>query len=228
MGGLYFLLPTLLVIFISFLIVRAAAVALSMTGMDDKKARFQALSAFTGTGFTTREAESVMNHSLRRQIVSLLMLLGYAGFVTIIISATSSIVNSQGYHLPVNVFILLIGIYLIHKIATRGGFTRRWEKYIKNKLMKSAAFEEGVTEDLLHLGEGYGMVRASIKEDSPFAGTILSDRKFREKGLLVLGFERGKNWIPIPKASEEVKAGDNLVVYGPLNTLREVFKRGAL
>ncbi|MDI6886556.1 MAG: hypothetical protein QMD22_09525, partial [archaeon] len=62
MDGIYFLLPTLLVIFISFLVVRAAAIALMMTGMDEKRARFQALSAFTGTGFTTREAESVVNH----------------------------------------------------------------------------------------------------------------------------------------------------------------------
>lgn len=68
MGGIYFLLPTLLVIFFSSLIVRAAAIALMMTGMDEKRARFQALSAFSGTGFTTREAEFVINHPKRRRI----------------------------------------------------------------------------------------------------------------------------------------------------------------
>lgn len=52
MRGLYFLVPTLLVIFVSFLIVRAAA-ALMMSGMDSKRALFQAISAFSGTGFTT-------------------------------------------------------------------------------------------------------------------------------------------------------------------------------
>jgi len=62
MGGLYFLVPTLLVIFISFLIIRAAAVALMMTGMDEKKAKFQALSAFSGTGFTTKEADCHVAH----------------------------------------------------------------------------------------------------------------------------------------------------------------------
>jgi Trk-type K+ transport system membrane component len=54
MAGLYFLVPTLLMIFVSFLIIRAAAIALMMTGMSERKARFQALSAFTGTGFTTK------------------------------------------------------------------------------------------------------------------------------------------------------------------------------
>ena len=37
-------------------------VALEATGMERIKARFQALSAITGTGFTTREAESIVNH----------------------------------------------------------------------------------------------------------------------------------------------------------------------
>ncbi len=69
MTGLYFLFPTLLVIFISYLIVRAGAVALMITRMEEKKARFQSLSAFSGTGFTTREAESVVNHPQRRRIV---------------------------------------------------------------------------------------------------------------------------------------------------------------
>ena len=46
MRSLCFLLPTLLAIIVSFLVVRAAAIALMMTGLDMKKAKFQALSAF--------------------------------------------------------------------------------------------------------------------------------------------------------------------------------------
>jgi len=122
MGGLYFLVPTLLVIFASFLIVGAAAIALMMTGMDEKRARFQALSAFSGTGFTTKEAESVVNHPSRRRIVSWLMILGNAGIVTVIVTATSSFITSKRYHLPINAFILLIGIYVIYKVVTHKGF----------------------------------------------------------------------------------------------------------
>ena len=73
MRGLYFLLPMLFTVFVSYLVVRAAGIALMMTGLDRRKAFFQALSAFTGTGFTTREAERVVNHPTRRTIVSWLM-----------------------------------------------------------------------------------------------------------------------------------------------------------
>jgi len=224
MDGLFFLVPTLLVIFISFLIVRAAAIALMMTGMDRKRAVFQALSAFSGTGFTTKEAEFVVNHPVRRRIVSWLMILGNAGIVTVIITATSSIVTSEGYQLSINVLILLVGIYLIYKIATHKGFIRRWESFIEDKLVKSPSFEEGATEDLLHLLEGNGLVRAIITENSPFIGNSLSESKLTEKGLLVLGIERGKSWIPIPKAKEAIQEGDRIVVYGPLEVLRDLFR----
>jgi len=223
MSGLYFILPTLIVIFISFLIVRAAAIILMMTGLDEKRARFQALSAFTGTGFTTKEAEAVVNHPGRRATISWLMILGNAGIVTVIITATSSFVTSKGFTLPINAIILLLGIYIIYRVATRKGFIRRWESFIENKLLKSQVFEEGTTEDLLHFLEGYGLVRVIIKEGSPFIGSSLSECKLCQKGLLVLGIERGKDWIPIPKADETIKEGDRVVAYGPLEILKGLF-----
>ncbi len=226
MNGIYFLLPTLLTIFISFLIVRAAAIALMMTGLDEKRARFQALSAFSGTGFTTKEAELVVNHPLRRRIVTWLMILGNAGIVVVIITATSSLITSTGYNLPINALILLIGIYVIYRVATHKGFTRRWESFIEDRLTKIPQFEEGATEDLLHLLEGYGLVRAIIKENSPLVGSSLSESELSEKGLLVLGIERGKDWIPVPKAKEAIKEDDKLVVYGPLGVLKTLFREG--
>jgi Trk K+ transport system NAD-binding subunit len=102
---------------------------------------------------------------------------------------------------------------------------RRWESFIEDKLVKSPAFEEDATEDLLHFIEGYGLVKAIVKENSSLVGSSLSECKLSEKRLLVLGIERGKNWYPIPKAKEIIKEGDRLVVYGPLNILKELFGR---
>lgn len=46
------------------------------------------------------------------------------------------------------------------------------------------------------------------------------ESKLNEKGILVLGIERDKKWIPTPKATEIIKSGDNLVIYGPLEVLK--------
>ena len=220
MSSMYFLFPTLLAVLISFLVVRAASIALMMTGLDKYKARFQALSAVTGTGFTTKEAELVVNHPQRRKIIRWLMIMGNAGIVTVIVTATSSFTTSQGYQLPRNVLILIVGLFLIYKLAKYRGFTRKWEHFIEKKLIKSPAFEESGTEDLLHFLEGFGLVKKIISEDSPLFGKSLMESKLSEKGILVLGIEREKNWIPTPSAEEMIKKGDNVVVYGPLKVLK--------
>jgi len=220
MRGLYFLFPTLLAILISFLVVRAAAIALMMTGLEKNKAKFQALSAFSGTGFTTKEAELVINHPVRRRIVRYLMIMGNAGIVTVIVTATSSFTTSSGYQLPVNVIVLILGIFLILKLASSRGFTRRWENYIEKKLIKSPQFEESTSEDLLHFMEGYGLVKKIVSEESSLIGQSLAKLKLNEKGILVLGIERENNWIPTPKAGEVLESFDRLIIYGPLSGLK--------
>jgi len=227
MIGIYFLLPTLLAILFSFLIVRAASVALMMTGLEKNKARFQALSAFSGTGFTTKESESIVNHPRRRQIIRWLMITGNAGIATVIVTATSSMATSRGYQLPVNVVILIVGVFLIYKVATYKKFTRRWERFIENKLIKSPVFEEATTEDLLHFLEGYGLVKKIVGPHSLLNGKTLTKSHLREKGAMVLGIEREKTWIPIPKAAEKILIGDRLVVYGPLDVLKKILKEDA-
>jgi hypothetical protein len=223
MSGLYFLLPTLLAVFISLLVVRAAAIALMMTGMDKQRARFQALSAFSGTGFTTKEAELVVNNPLRRRIISWLMILGNAGIVAIIVAGTSSLVTSKGSQLSVSIIVLAVGIYLIYKVATHKRIMKGWESFVENRLIKSTAFEEGPVEDLLHFLEGYGLVKGNITPNSILVGSTITNSKLSEKEVLVLGIERGTAWIPVPENDETIQAGDKLVVYGILSSLRDLF-----
>ncbi len=224
MSSLYFLFPALLAILVSFLFVRGAAIALMMTGLEKKKARFQALSAFSGTGFTTKEAELVINHPVRRKIMTWLMIMGNAGVVTVIVTATSSFATSSGFQLPINVLILILGIFLIYKLMTHRRIMKKWENFIERKLIKSPAFEEASTEDLLHFLEGYGVVKKIISEDSSLVGSSISESGLSEKGALVLGIERGKSWIPIPKARERIEIDDRLIVYGPNDVLKELSK----
>ena len=139
MTGLYLIAPTLITILVSFLIVRAGAIALMMTGIDREKANSQALSAFTRAGFTTREAELVVSDRKRRRIVSWLIILGSAGLVAIIVTATSSVAASEGYQLPIGIVAISAGALILYGLARRGGLTRRWERFIENRLMQSPA-----------------------------------------------------------------------------------------
>ena len=86
----YLVAIVLAAILISFIAVRIGAFALVLTGMETEAATFQALSAFSGTGFTTSETERVVRHRSRRRIITILIILGNAGLVTIIGSLVAS------------------------------------------------------------------------------------------------------------------------------------------
>lgn len=55
---------------------RVASIALVGRGMATETARFQARSALMGVGYTTIEAEDVINHPVRRRIILWLMTFG--------------------------------------------------------------------------------------------------------------------------------------------------------
>ena len=61
------LIALLVIVLLSLLAVRLGANALVLSGMSKSAAQFQAASAFFGTGFTTNEAELVVNHPVRRR-----------------------------------------------------------------------------------------------------------------------------------------------------------------
>jgi hypothetical protein len=223
MGGIYLLLPTFLIVLISVLVVRAGAIALVFTGMEESKARFQALSAFTRTGFTTREAETVMRDPRRRRIVTWLIIIGNAGLVTVIVTATSSLTSTTGPWLWINIAILGVGIYLIYLAAKRTPLLEMWQRFIEKRVKPSPFIEESAPEDLLHFGKGYGLLRIPIHQDSPLRGRSLAKVNAQGRAYWVMGIERGKTWFSLPTSKATIKEGDKLVVYGEMEDLKKIF-----
>jgi len=224
MEGFYFLAPTLLAILVSMLFVRAGAIALMMTGMHYEQAKFQALSAFTATGFTTREAEKVVNHPTRRKIISTLMIGGYAGIAAVLVSGTSTFAFSTASNLPRTILILVIGLIVIYLIARSTGLMQRWETFVERFLRHRFAFEYEPTEELLHLAEGYGLVKMEVDAESILLGKTIAQIGRSRKDSLILGIERGKNWLHARQMSEPVEVGDQLVIYGHLERMKEEFE----
>lgn len=63
----------------AYIVIIAGGIAYELTGLDRETAHFQALSAFTGTGFTTKASERVVNHPVRRKITIAIIVLGARG-----------------------------------------------------------------------------------------------------------------------------------------------------
>jgi K+/H+ antiporter YhaU regulatory subunit KhtT len=210
-------------IYISYLIVRVGAIALEMTGMDRAKARFQALSAFTGTGFTTREAEAVINHPRRRKIVTYLMILGNAGIVTVIATFVVSLRPSGVFRPSLNLVIVAASLFVLYRITIQREFARKLTSKIRQALRKTLHFEKVHIEEILQQSEGYGVASVLIEKEATIAGLSLGQSGLRERDLMVLSIERDEEVIPVPKAQSKIHVGDRLICYGKLENLKGLF-----
>jgi hypothetical protein len=212
----------LLIIFIciSYLIVRIGAIALEMTGMERSRARFQALSAFSGTGFTTREAESVVNHPRRRKIVTYLMIMGNAGIVSVIATLVLSLKETGVFRPSLNLVIIIASIFVLYRIASRREFAQNLTNKIRELLKKKLHFEKVYVEELLQQPDGYGIAKILIAKRSKVAGSNLNNSGFKERDLIVLSIERDKEVIHVPDAQTTIRVNDRLICYGKLDNLK--------
>ncbi|MBM3963644.1 MAG: hypothetical protein FJ308_01045 [Planctomycetes bacterium] len=111
-------LVTLVVIALfSLLAVRVATTALTMTGLSYDTASFQSYSTFFGVGFTTKEAELVVNHPVRRRIIRDLILVGNIGLTGALATTVASMMQSNNVLHPIVllstvVFVVLLITYI--------------------------------------------------------------------------------------------------------------------
>jgi len=212
----------LLIVFIcvSYLIVRIGAIALEMTGMERARARFQALSAFSGTGFTTKEAEFVVNHPRRRKIVTYLMIMGNAGIVSVIATFVLSLKESGTFRPSLNLAIIAASLFILYRIASHQTFAKKLTQKIRETLREKLHFQKVQIEELLHQSDGYGIASILVGRRSKVAGLTLSESGFKEKDLMILSVERDEEMIPVPKAQTKIRVGDCLICYGKLENLK--------
>ena len=218
----------LIVMIVSLLITRVATVALVLTGLSPQAARFQARSALSGTGFTTSEAESVVNHPVRRRIVMSLMLVGSAGLVTVLATLMLSFANAGGREAFNRVLLLLGGLIVVWLLAKSEWVDRRLSWLIAKVLNRWTDLEARDYGALLHLAENYGVAEIAVCEDDWLAGRALRDLELRDEGVVVLGVTLvDGTWIGSPSFDHAFHAGDELVAYGPTARLHELDRRRA-
>jgi hypothetical protein len=218
----------LLVVVLSLLVTRIAATALTLTGLSWESARFQARSAFAGVGFTTREAESVVTHPVRRRIILLLMLLGNAGIVTAVSTLVLSFLDAggMGTALP-RLGLLLGGVGAFALLARSRWVDRRLTKAIAWALARWTALDARDYASLLHVcGGEYGVREILVEPGDWLVDRTLRDLALQEEGVLVLGVRRPDgSYHGAPSGRTLLRAADTLVVYGRASRLAELDRR---
>ncbi|MDP8289993.1 MAG: hypothetical protein P9M02_03375 [Candidatus Susulua stagnicola] len=214
-------IPVVIVVVIFFFIVRVATVILKLTGMDEGTARFQAISAFTGTGFTTAAAETILDDKLRSKTVSVLMVLGKVGIVSVIASLFLSFGKDDLAADLSKAVIILAFITILYKITTLKGFSRALNKFIEKRIITRGFIKQKTLEELFTLPKGYGLAQLAITGKSKEDGLTLAEAGFIKRDILVLSIERKEQLISFPHAGDTISKGDKLLCYGLINNIKE-------
>lgn len=216
----------LLVVSVSILITRVATVALAHTGLSREAARFQARSAFTGSGFTTTESERVVNHPLRRRIVLALMLLGNAGVVTAVSSLILTFVGDDDTALTGKVVLIVAGLVTLWAVSSSAWVDRRLSRWIDRALDRFTDLDVRDYASLMQLGGDHRLVEMAVEESDWLAGRRLSDSRLRDEGIVVLAIHRADgSFEGAPHGDVRILPGDELVLYGHTADLRELDER---
>jgi hypothetical protein len=209
---------------ISFAVVRVGAVALELTGIPWDQAKFQALSAFTNSGFTTRESEEITRHPIRRRIASILIVLGNAGLVAVVGSFAGSLLNPEPLQPVLNLGLILGGIGVLAWIAHGRWLGHRLRRAAKQWLDRRYRISQWSPHDLLHLDEGFALTRFAVSTDSPAVGRRLADLRLKDHVVQILAIERGDGFQPVPRGDDRVQVDDRLVVFGRAAAIEHLFE----
>lgn len=220
----------LIIILMSIVVIRIGSIALELTGLSPEIASFQAQSAFSGVGFTTRESEAIVTHPVRRRIIRILILLGSAGVTTSMATLVLAFVGEHGKAVAIRGLILLTGILAIFL------FARSRHIYVLMRKIISAALEKWTTlrifdyEELLGFNEGYAISRIAVRNDSWLVDKKLGELRLDQHAILILAIYRKINnkkeaFIGGPTGDTIIKAKDVLVCYSKEDVSKQLARK---
>jgi hypothetical protein len=230
------LLLFLVIIGVSFITVRIGAIAFQITGLPWPLAKFQTLSCFTGTGFTTRESELITINPQRRKIASILIILGHAGFVTLVATFANSLRTDwvTGYKIPfvhsivppylvpwVNLGIIILGVFIIYRLVINSRLAAKMTSILKAHIIKRQIIEPVSFEELVVATGGYGVSRIEVCKNSPVLNKNLVEAGLPKFDILVLAVEREGKITPNPSPDTKFILGDRLICFGKFGDIRK-------
>ncbi len=212
----------LITILISFIVVRIGGFALQLTGIEPEIARFQALSAFSGTGFTTREAERVVGHRIRRRIVTALIILGNAGTVTVIATLVASFTQVGGYAwFFIRLAIIVGGIVGLYQLIIRSNVGQRILDWLQRPIVKQILRTAPVAEEIFHVEKDWGVSLVMIKGNSKSIGLSVTEIT-AEGDIEILGIDRAGTYLARPDKEEKILESDRLLVYANRRAVKRI------
>jgi len=198
-----------------------------MTGVSKELARFQARSAFTGVGYTTREAERMMDYPARRRILMTLMLVGNAGIITAVSSLVLSFVDVQGLEALERLLWVVGGVVALWLVALSKWVEKQMHRMVHWLLRRGTDLEIVDYTSLLRVSSDYSVRELKVEEGDWLARRELRELGLTDEGVVVLGIVRhdSGHYVGAPQPGAELYPGDVAILYGRDDVLGELEDR---
>jgi hypothetical protein len=221
--GMYGIATFLVIAVFTMIFGRLTTGALIATGVPPDTAAFQARSAFSGAGFSTNEAETVVNHPTRRKIIASTMFVGSLGTPTLVVSVLVGFVAPGPGSTTERTVVIASGLVLILMMAinrpTQQLLVRIGQRYANRRLIPALADE---VSELLALGDDMIVGSIRLSEEPGPTYRSLSAMRTALTGVTVLGVQQGDRYLGESLIDLELHKGDNLVVHGKRDRLERL------
>ena len=216
MGLIASVILILAFIVIYVVVIQIYSVLFRITGLTKEKARFQAISLLTNSGFTTTESEIIVSDRVRRRIAVAAMINGYA-FSVVIVSLIINVILSLKEDVADQALVVMI-------CAFAGRMFEKLIQSIATKLLK-----RNKNENIVIMLDNYGrdsMAEIHLNRVPEFmVDTPLEETKIKDKyHLNVLMLKRSGKIVDVNKDTI-FKKGDQLVVFGSNASIANVFTK---
>lgn len=213
---------TLLYFAIIAVVIEINVLLFTLTGLKKEIARFQVISMFTATGFTTGESELILEHPIRRRLSTFLILFGVFS-LAVVISSISNILSDEFRSIELGMITLvLIGLYLILSTLK---VKRYLEKSFEGHLEKQYNLADLPLRDVMYFDEDDVIIELPIHKNSSVIGKKLKDVIKMEDDMLVLFIKRGDVTLRKDSYTTEIQEGDMIFLYGNQDSLTKRFKK---
>ncbi|MFW5778112.1 MAG: TrkA C-terminal domain-containing protein [Bacteroidota bacterium] len=222
------LVSLIIIISLSFLITRIATELLVHTGLSREAARFQSRSAFTGVGFTTQEAENIVNHPARRRIIMTLMLIGNIGIISAIASLMLTFIDSADGNksslLRIGVIVIFMGMVWV--LSKSKWMENALISFIKKILKRFTDLNVRDYVELLDLTGEYEITVIKVNKGDWMENQQAGELGLKKEGINLIGIQRKDgSYLGTPQDNTTIRTYDHLILYGRESNLKNLENR---
>ncbi len=214
-------------IFVYLLIAEVFVLLFRITGLTEEKARFQVISMLTNSGYTTKEAELVLDSRMRRKLARFVMMFGYAFTVTIVSTVVNIFLQFKSeFTIGAVAIIPMLAIFgLLIWFIKRKGITGKIADKIIAKIANKFIYDE--KSNPIIIVEDYGqMTIASVKlviMPKELEGIELAKSNLKTEHNINVLLKKNSEGDILPQADTKFEVGDTIVVMGKEKDIRGIF-----